>query len=106
VDNAKLVTQNYNIVAPGDEYEHVFSFFKKASGDETMAGSFAASLYEISETTEVPVLEILESFKGDDLLTLTETMAYYMNGLRSKTALLGIKHIVTSNYYASRNVLS
>ena len=94
------------VVASGNEYDHVLSFFKKVMKDDVAASKFAESLYQVALATEVPVLLLLDTFKGQDLMSLTATMAYYLNGIRSPATLLGIKNVVKPNYYAARNVLS
>jgi hypothetical protein len=40
-----------------------------------------------------------------DKIQLTATLAYYLNGLRSPTTLLGINASVTPNFWTARNVL-
>ena len=89
-----------------NEYDHVISFFKRVMKDEIAAEKFTQSLYQVANTTEIPVLDLLATFKGQDLLTLTASMAYYLNGIRSPSTLVGVQNVVRPNYYAARNVLS
>jgi len=37
-------------------------------------------------------------------IQLTATMAYYLNGLRSPSTLLGVNSSVTPNFYTARNI--
>jgi len=90
----------------GNEYDYVLSFFVKIMKDPDAAGNFADSLYEVATRTQTNVLELLEPLKGQDEMTLNESMSYYLNSISSPAVLLGVKNIIKPNYYAGRNVLS
>jgi len=90
---------------PVNEYDYVLSFFSKVITDEESAANFAQILYEISLKSEIPVMTLLETLRDQDLLTLTASMAYYLNGVRSSAVLVGVENIIKPNYYAARNVL-
>lgn len=101
--------EQYNNSPPqpsDNEYELVVSFFEKNIKDKKVAANFATSLFQVSSTTGVPIQELLASLKGQDGMTLSATMAYYINSIRSKSTLLGVKTVAKPNYYAARNVLS
>ena len=49
-------------------------------------------------------MNLLQQIQGQTLPELTLTLAYYLNGLRSKATLLGVNASVTPNYYVARNV--
>ena len=49
--------------------------------------------------------ELLESVKGIAGIELSATLAYYLNGLRSKSTLLGVSAVQRPNVYAARNIL-
>ena len=50
------------------------------------------------------MLTLLEQFQGQGKPELTLTLAYYLNGQRSPSTLLGVNAAVTPNYYVARNV--
>lgn len=90
----------------GSEYDHVLGFFNAVMKDPAAASTFTDALYTVSHETQVSVLELLKTLEGQDQLTLSASMAYYLNGLRSPSALLGVQQPTQPNYYASRNVMS
>jgi hypothetical protein len=51
-------------------------------------------------------MQYVDSVKGQNAQTLTMSMAYYLNQVRSNSTLLGVGAVVTPNYYAARNVVS
>jgi hypothetical protein len=92
-------------IPAGAEYDYVVSFFESVMKDRFAAESFTQSVYEISRITDTSVLSIMQTFDGQDLMTLTMTMALYLNSIRSQTTLLGVQSVVKPNYYAGRNVV-
>lgn len=100
-----LIKEQPGLMPVGNEYDYVLSFFKKIMKDTSAAESFARSLYQVSQTTQIPVTTLLETLAGQDEIKLNESMAYYLNGIRSPSTLLGVQQLVAPNYYAGRNVL-
>jgi hypothetical protein len=90
---------------PANEYDVVFSFFKTKMSTEEAARSFATTLFRISVNNNIPVVDLLDQIRNMNQMDLTVTMAYYLNGLRSPTTLLGVSQILLPNYYAARNVV-
>lgn len=95
----------YETNVPAEQYDIVYSYFKKEMGDATVAGNFTVSLFQVSSATGIDALTLLDSFKGVTGLNLTLNMAYYLNQIRSRATLLGVNAQVVPNYYAARNVL-
>lgn len=95
----------YDANVPAAEYDIVNSFFRKEMGDARVAGNFTASLFQVAEETNIPVLTLLDTFKGKSGLDLTVSMAYYLNNIRSRATLLGVNAQVVPNYYAARTIL-
>ena len=89
----------------GPEYDHILSVFKKVMKDKGAAQNFVQSIYDIANETGVYVLEILESLDIQNEITLTASIAYYLNAIRSPSTLYGIQNPIRSNFYAGRNVL-
>lgn len=96
---------NFETQVNANEYDVVESYFRRVFADVLAAKNFTVTLFQISEQTKRPVLELLAEIQGQDQLQLTATLCYYLNNLRSNTTLLGISALVTPNFYAARNVL-
>ena len=88
-----------------NEYDAVSSFFESVFTSKAAALNFTTVLFRIADETATPVLTLLEQIQGQDEVQLNQTLAYYLNGLRSPTTLLGITEPVTPNYWTARNVL-
>ena len=94
----------YETTVATDEYDAVNSYFKSVFGTAEAAGNFTVTLFRIAQQSDIPVMNLLEQIQGQTQAELTLTLAYYINGLRSKATLLGINASVTPNYYVARNV--
>ena len=88
------------------EYDVVYSYLKSVFTTDAAAGNFTVALFRIADKTRTPVLTILQSLEGQDALTLSQTLCYYLNSQRSGSTLLGFGATVTPNYYTARNVLA
>ena len=87
------------------EYDVVNSFFLSVFGSQSAADSFTSVIFRISDETEIPVLTLVEEMRDQNQIQITNTLAYYLNGLRSPTTLLGVNNPVQPNVWAARNVL-
>ena len=87
------------------EYDQVNAYFKSQLADDKIANDFTAVVFEIAQGYNQTVEETLNSLKGQTGIELTATVAYYLNGLRSKATLLGVTAIQQPNVYAARNIL-
>lgn len=106
--NAEVI-ENYNKVEPGinsNEYDYVLGFFTKQINDPKTAAKFTDSIFEVARQSNIPVLEIVKSMEGQTGLELSASLAYYLNGIRSNTTLLGVQNVLPPNFYAGRNVLT
>jgi hypothetical protein len=95
----------FQISVDANLYDVVLSYFKSVFDDETAAKNFALNLFRISENTGTPVMEILESVRGQSQIELSSTFAYFLNNLRSNSTLLGVSAVATPAFYAARNVV-
>ena len=92
-------------VINADEFDIVRSFFLKHSTDTAIADDFTSVFFRIQQNYNISTDELLKKFKGlDDPLAMDEVIAYYLNGLRSKSTLLGVSVLQQPNLYAARNV--
>ena len=94
----------YETVVPADEYDTVNSYFKSVFKTTEAAGNFTITLFRMAQQSDIPVMNLLQQIQGQTLPELTLTLAYYLNGIRSKATLLGVNASVTPNYYVARNV--
>lgn len=99
-----LKSENPTPPPVGDEYDTILSTFKKIMKDQTAASKFTDSLYEVAHTTGIDVLVLFNSLNITNEMSLTASLAYYLNSLNSSSTLYGIQNQITPNYYAGRNV--
>lgn len=97
---------NFEIEVDANTYDTVYSYLRSVFNSSKIAENFTTTLFRIAEETGTPVLTILAQIEGQDSITLTSTIAYYLNGLRSPATLYGINATTTPNFYTARNVLS
>lgn len=96
---------DFDIAVPANEYDVVYSFFRSKFTAADAAKNFTATLFRISVNNNLPIIQLLDGMRDMDQLELTITMAYYLNGTRSPTTLLGVTAPITPSYYAARNVV-
>ena len=94
----------YEQYVPADQYDAVNSYFKSVFKSVEAAGNFTVTLFIISHTTNIPVMTLLQQFQGQSAPEITATLAYYLNGIRSKSTLLGLNVATQPNYYVARNI--
>ena len=87
------------------DYDQINAYFRAQLGEDKIANDFTAVVFEIAQGYNQTVEETLNSLKGQTGIELTATVAYYLNGLRSKATLLGVTAIQQPNVYAARNIL-
>jgi len=91
--------------ASQNDYEIVRTFFLSYGYSDDVANDFTAVFFQILDAYNITQDELLKEFKASgDGVTLSQTVAYYLNGLRSKTTLVGVSVVQQPNYYAARNV--
>lgn len=90
---------------PAAEYDVVFSYFRSVMSTRQSAENFTVSLFQIAAETGQEPLNLLAQFQGQTGVNLDATLAYYLNQIRSRAALLGIGSPVRPNFYAARNVI-
>lgn len=96
---------DYQTEVDANEYDVVNSYFESVFGTNEAAANFSVTLFRIADETNTPVLTLLAEIQDQDKIQLTQTLAYYLNGLRSPTTLLGITGTSTPVFWAARNVL-
>jgi hypothetical protein len=94
----------YQQHVPVDAYDAVLSYFKSVFNSAQSAGNFTVSLFRISHATNIPAMTLLQQFQGQTGPQITLTLAYYLNGIRSRSTLLGLNVPTQPNYYVVRNI--
>jgi hypothetical protein len=95
---------DFGISVPANEYDAVYSYLQSVFQDRTAAQNFTTSLFRIASETNTPVLTVLEQVQAPDSIRVNLNIAYFLNGLRSPSTLLGVNAAVTPNVWAARNV--
>jgi len=96
---------NFGLEVDGNDYDAVNSFFESIFLDQEAAQNLTVTFFRIAKETNTPVMTLLEQVQGQSAIEVTATLAYYLNGLRSPSTLLGVNVPVTPNYYTARNVI-
>lgn len=96
----------YKQAVPADQYDAVNSYFASMFKNAEAAANFTVSLFRISNQTKIPVMTLLQKLQrqGQTAMDLTFNMAYYLNGVRSPSTLLGVNVPVQPNYYVANNI--
>lgn len=94
----------YRQQVPVDQYDAVLSYFKSVFASTEAAGNMTVTLFRISHATNIPAMSLLQQFQGKSGPEITLTLAYYLNGTRSRSTLLGMNVATQSNYYVARNI--
>ena len=96
---------DYQTEVDANEYDIVNSYFRSVFGTGQAAANFAVTLFRIAEETNTSVLTLLAEIENQNKIELTQTLCYYLNGLRSPATLLGITGTTTPVFWAARNVM-
>ena len=94
----------YDVNVPAAEYDVVNSYFKSIMTTRLAADNFTVSLFRVSDQTGIPVMNLLQQFQGQSAPQINLTLAYYLNGIRSSSTLLGINVPTQPNYYVAHNI--
>ena len=96
------------------DWDSVYSYFlgvlKGNSENEKTkqtASQFATVLFRIAQETETDIQIFMDYFRTNVQTTLqvNSEMAFYLNLLKSKTALYGVSNVPTPNQAVQRNVI-
>ena len=96
---------NFGLDVPTDEYDAVNSFFESIFIDKTAAQNLTVTFFRIAKESNISIMTLLNQVQGQSAIEVTATLAYYLNGLRSPSTLIGVNVPVTPNYYTARNVV-
>lgn len=96
---------NFDLVVDGNQYDLVYSYFFKITGNKNTANNFTTVMFRISNITGENVLTLLDEMKNTTNLTASGILTYYLNSLKSKTTLYGIANIPVPNETVQRNIV-
>jgi hypothetical protein len=96
---------DYDVNIPAEEYDVVHTYFLSVMTTRQAAGNFTVSLFRVAQDTGINPLTLLKEFQGLNGVSLSASLAYYLNSIRSRATLLGVGTPVTPNFYQARNVL-
>ena len=100
---------------PVNEWDAVYSYFvgvlKGNSNSESTketAKKFATVLFKIAQQTGTDIMVFMDYFRTnvETKVQVNSEMAYYLNLLKSKTALYGISTVVSPNQTVQRNIIA
>lgn len=94
----------YEQHVPVDAYDAVLSYFRSVFSSTEAAGNFTVSLFRVSKQSGIPIMTLLQQFQGQSAPQITLTLAYYLNGIRSSSTLLGVNVPTQPNFYVARNI--
>lgn len=96
---------NFQMVINPNQYDIVYSYFFSISNSKNIARNFTSFIFRISNVIGEDALVLLDYIKGKDSLQTNALMAYYLNGIKSKTTLYGVSVEPIPNESAQRNVV-
>ena len=97
---------DFAVEVDANTWDIVNSYMLSVFRTKAAAENFSTTLFRIADQTRIPVLDILAEIQGMDTIQLTATLAYYLNGLRSPSTLLGVNEPAVPNASVARNVLA
>ena len=96
------------------DWDSVYSYFlgvlkgsPESERTKQTASQFATTLFRIAQETGTNIQIFMDYFKTNVLTSVqvTTEMAFYLNLLKSKTALYGVSNVPTPNQAVQRNIL-
>ena len=96
------------------DWDSVYSYFlgvlkgnPESERTKQTASQYATTLFRIAQETGTNIQIFMDYFKTNVLTTvqLNTEMAFYLNLLKSKTALYGVARVPTPNQAVQRNII-
>ncbi len=96
------------------DWDSVYSYFlgvlkgnPESERTKQTASQFATTLFRIAQETGTNIQIFMDYFKTNVLTSVqvTTEMAFYLNLLKSKTALYGVARVPTPNQAVQRNII-
>lgn len=96
---------NYSTIVDASRYEIVRSYFVGVTNSISVANNFTTMIFRIAGITAQDPLDLLSYVQGKSKLEANAIMIYYLNSIKSKTALYGIGVVPTPNEPVQRNIV-
>lgn len=96
---------NFQMIINSNQYDIVYSYFNQVSNSKSVARNFTSFIFRIANVIGEDALVLLDYIKGNNALQTNALLAYYLNGIKSKTTLYGVSIEPTPNESAQRNVV-
>lgn len=96
---------NYDMVVDGTQYEIVRSYFKSVTNSDIISKNFSTMIFRIAGITGENALNILSFMQGKSKLEGNAIIIYYLNNIKSKTALYGVTVLPQPNENVQRNIV-
>lgn len=95
-----------NLKVNAAEFDVVYGYFTSVCATKQIAANFTGFLFMIAQETGIPVLTLLSEIQGTpNKLQMNRNICYYLNSLKSKTALYGVGIVPKPNQPVARNVV-
>ena len=103
------------ISVPVNEWDVVYSYFvgvlkgnSESESTKETAKKFATVLFKIAQQTGTDIMVFMDYFRTnvETKVQVNSEMAYYLNLLKSKTALYGVSTVPTPNQAVQRNIIA
>lgn len=110
LDNTVKIFDNFyntSLVVPSNQFDIVRGFFLSVCTDKKTAENFTSFLFRVAQESGIDALTLLDNIKGTatNTVELNQTMAYYLNSLKSKTSLYGVAVVPRPVVPVARNVV-
>jgi len=96
---------NFTVTIDASRYEIVRSYFYSVTLSNDTANNFTTMIFRIAGITGEDPLTLLSYIQGKAQIEASAIMIYYLNSIKSKTALYGISTIPQPNQPVQRNVV-
>lgn len=96
---------DFDMVVNSNQYDIVYSYFFSISNSKNIARNFTSFIFRIANIIGEDALVLLGYIKGTDSLQTNALMAYYLNGIKSKTTLYGVSVAPKPNQMVQRNIV-
>ena len=96
---------NFKMNVDASRYEIVRSYFYSVTLSNDVANNFTTMIFRIAGIINQDPLELLSYIQGKSQVEANAIMIYYLNSIKSKTALYGISAIPKPNQPVQRNVV-
>jgi hypothetical protein len=95
----------FNMSVDANRYEIVLSYFLSVCSSRDTAKNFATMIFRIASIIDEDPLTLLGYMQGKEKIHTTALMTYYLNSIKSKTALYGINVTPSPNESIQRNIV-